>query len=71
MAVRVDAVSLLNGIRVASEILEHRPAVAIVLFGNNGDVPLVNQFRYPVGEEFLEMPGDLETVREIYGHLLS
>ena len=64
VTVRVDAVSLPNGVKVVREVVEHRPAVAIVPFDDNGEVILVSQFRYPVGEQLLEVPAGIIEVSE-------
>ncbi|MCX8213174.1 MAG: NUDIX hydrolase [SAR202 cluster bacterium] len=59
VTVRVDAVSLANGVKAVREVVEHRPAVAIVPFDDDGQVILVSQFRYPVGEQLLEVPAGI------------
>ena len=59
VTVRVDDVSLPNGVRAVREVVEHRPAVAIVPFDGDGGVLLVSQFRYPVGEELIEVPAGI------------
>jgi ADP-ribose pyrophosphatase len=64
VTVRVDAVSLPNGVKVVREVVEHRPAVAIVPFDDNREVILVSQFRYPVGEQLLEVPAGIIEVSE-------
>ncbi len=64
VTVRVDAVSLPNGVKVVREVVEHRPAVAIVPFDDNREVILVSQFRYPVGEQLLEVPAGTIEVSE-------
>ena len=64
VTVRVDAVSLPNGVKVVREVVEHRPAVAIVPFDDSREVILVSQFRYPVGEQLLEVPAGIIEVSE-------
>jgi ADP-ribose pyrophosphatase len=59
VTVRVDAVSLTNGVKAVREVVEHRPAVAIVPFDDDGQIILVSQFRYPVGEQLLEVPAGI------------
>jgi ADP-ribose pyrophosphatase len=75
VTVRVDSVSLPNGVRAVREVVEHRPAVAIVPLDDNGGVLLVSQFRYPVGEELLEVPAGIieesETPEECAGRELQ
>ncbi len=64
VTVRVDDVSLPNGVKAVLEVVEHRPAVAIVPFDDNREVILVSQFRYPVGEQLLEVPAGIIEVSE-------
>ncbi len=64
VTVRVDDVSLPNGVKAVREVVEHRPAVAIVPFDDNREVILVSQFRYPVGEQLLEVPAGIIEVSE-------
>ena len=59
ITVKVDAVSLPNGVRAVREVVEHRPAVAIVPLDGEGGVLLVSQFRYPAGEVLLEVPAGI------------
>lgn len=54
--VRVDKVLLPNGRTSAREVVVHRGAVAVVPILEEGNVLLVKQFRYPVGEVLLEIP---------------
>lgn len=53
---RVDSVRLPNGKTAAREFLDHPGAVAVLPVTGNGDIILVRQFRYPVGEATLEVP---------------
>jgi len=53
---RRDAVRLPNGREATREVVEHPGAVAIVPVTNNGEIILVRQFRYPVGQVLLEIP---------------
>ncbi|MFN3929118.1 MAG: NUDIX domain-containing protein [Thermoflexus sp.] len=58
---RVDTVRLPSGGTAIREVVEHRGAVAIVPILDDGQVALVRQFRYAVGEVSLEIPaGTLE-----------
>jgi ADP-ribose pyrophosphatase len=54
--VRSDIAELHNGNRVPREVVEHPGGVAIVPVTENGDVLMVRQYRYPHGEELLEIP---------------
>lgn len=54
--VKVDKVLLPNGRMSTREVVVHRGAVAVVPILEGGNVLLVKQFRYPVGEALLEIP---------------
>ena len=54
--VHVDTVELPNGRRATREVVEHRPAVVIIPFDENGDVVFVRQYRYAVRRALLEAP---------------
>jgi ADP-ribose pyrophosphatase len=59
--VRSDMVELVTGKHVPREVVEHPGGVAIVPVTAQGDVLMVRQYRYCVGEELLEIPaGKLE-----------
>jgi ADP-ribose pyrophosphatase len=59
--VRNDIAELHSGSRVHREVVEHPGGVAIVPLTENRDVLMVRQYRYPMGEELLEIPaGKLE-----------
>ncbi|SHH64633.1 ADP-ribose pyrophosphatase [Sporobacter termitidis DSM 10068] len=59
--VRNDVAELHNGALVPREVVEHPGGVAIVPVTAAGDVLMVRQYRYPMGEELLEIPaGKLE-----------
>lgn len=58
---RNDDVMLPNGHKSAREVVEHPGGVCVVAVGDDGTVLLVRQYRYPFGEELLELPaGKLE-----------
>ena len=48
------------------EIVEHKDAVAIFPINEKGYVYLVKQFRFPIQENFLEIPAGLVEVGENY-----
>ncbi len=52
---RVDEITLDNGRRTTREVVEYRGAVAIVPIIED-KILFVRQFRYPVGEELIEIP---------------
>jgi len=59
--VRNDIAELFNGSQVPREVVEHPGGVAIVPLTDKNEVLMVRQYRYPVGEELLEIPaGKLE-----------
>lgn len=56
VGLRVDSVRLPNGRSAAREVVEHGESVVIVPLSEDGNVLLVRQYRYPVGETVLEAP---------------
>ena len=54
--VRKDKVLLPNGETSVREYIEHPGAVALVPYLDNGDILLLNQFRYPLKKVFIELP---------------
>lgn len=59
--VRLDKAELPDGRAVPREVVEHPGGVAVIPIFPNGDVAVVTQFRYPFGEELIEVPaGKLE-----------
>lgn len=61
VSVHLDNVELYNGMTARREVVEHPGGVCIVPVDENGNVTVVRQFRYPFGEEMLEVPaGKLE-----------
>jgi len=59
--VRRDVAELQNGNRAGREVVEHPGGVGIVAVTNDNKVLMVRQYRYPMGEEVLEIPaGKLE-----------
>ena len=55
LKVRIDEVELPNGGKTTREIVEHHTAVSVLALTDDGNVLLVRQFRYAVGEETLEI----------------
>lgn len=53
---RVDTVQLSNGVTATREVVEHRPAVAMVPVDAEGRLVLVRQWRTPAGGTLLEVP---------------
>lgn len=59
--VRRDKARLMDGRITNREVVEHRGGVAIFAMDDQHRVALVRQYRYPMGEETLELPaGKLE-----------
>ncbi len=59
--VKKDTVTLPNGKSAGREVVEHRGGVAVLAVDQNGCVPMVRQFRYPLGKHLWEIPaGKLE-----------
>ncbi len=52
----VDTIKLPNGKKATREYVDHPGAVAVAPLLENGDVVMVEQYRYPVGEITLEIP---------------
>lgn len=61
ISVRVDSVRLPDGRVSVREVVEHPGAIAVVPVDEEGNVVLVQQFRYAAGDLLLEIPaGTLE-----------
>lgn len=56
LSLRVDDVLLENGEKTVREVIDHQGASGIVAFDENGKLLMVRQYRYPVGQELLELP---------------
>ncbi len=65
MKVKVDTVSLPNGNTAERELIEHNGAVAIVPITNRGNIVLVRQYRYAVGQTLIEIPAGKLELNEI------
>ena len=64
-SVDVDTVRLSDGEIRPREVVVHRGGVGIVPVTGNGEVLMVRQYRYAVGEELLEIPaGKIEAGEE-------
>jgi len=61
VTVKVDQARLPNGETALREVVEHPGGVCVLALREDGMVPLVRQFRYPLSELLLELPaGKLE-----------
>jgi 8-oxo-dGTP pyrophosphatase MutT (NUDIX family) len=58
-ALRKDQVRMPGGKTVTREIIEHYGAVAIVAMDDEGRIPMVYQYRHPVGRRLWELPAGL------------
>lgn len=54
--VTVDTVELENGKTSIREVVHHNGGAGIVALNNKGEVALVRQFRYALGQELIEIP---------------
>ena len=64
--VRMDNAELFNGHIVKREVVEHPGGVAVVPVDAEGNVYMVEQYRYPIEKMMLEVPaGKLEPGEEI------
>ena len=57
--VKVDEVLLKNGVKAKREVVEHKPAVAIVPVDAENNVLLVRQYRHPAKIDLLEIPAGI------------
>jgi ADP-ribose pyrophosphatase len=61
LKVRLDDVELVNGHAAKRVVVEHPGGVGVLALTRDDKAVLVRQYRYPVGEELLEIPaGKLE-----------
>ena len=56
LSLRVDRVLLQNGREAVREVIDHQGAAGIVAFDDEGKLLMVRQYRYPIGQELLELP---------------
>ena len=63
--VRLDKVTLPNGVRSTREYCHHNGAVCVIPLTDEGEVICVRQYRYPFHEDLLEIPaGKLDSPNE-------
>jgi ADP-ribose pyrophosphatase len=58
-ALRADQVRMPGGNVARREVVEHFGAVAVLALDDDGNVPLVYQYRHPVGRRLWELPAGL------------
>ncbi len=59
VGLRIDQVRLAKGRVAVREVVNHKPAAVIVPLDDYGNVILVKQYRYAVGEALLEAPAGI------------
>ncbi len=62
--VKIDNVLLKTGAKASREVVEHRPAVAIVPMDSENNVLLVRQYRHPAKSDLLEVPAGVIEIGE-------
>lgn len=62
--VKIDNVLLKTGVKASREVVEHRPAVAIVPVDSENNVLLVRQYRHPAKSDLLEVPAGIIEIGE-------
>jgi ADP-ribose pyrophosphatase len=63
--VRLDEITLPNGVRSTREYCHHNGAVCVLPLTDEGEVICVRQYRYPFHEDLLEIPaGKLDSPEE-------
>ncbi|MFC1948814.1 NUDIX hydrolase [Chloroflexota bacterium] len=56
VSLRVDRIEMPSGRESTREVIEHRDCIAVLAIDADGKVLLVNQYRYAVEKELLEIP---------------
>ncbi|MCV7258955.1 NUDIX domain-containing protein [Mycobacterium shimoidei] len=70
-ALRVDHVRMPGGKTVTREVVEHFGAVAVVAIDDDGNIPMVYQYRHPFGRRLWELPAGLLDVSGEAPHLTA
>ena len=70
-ALRTDHARMPGGKVVTREVVEHYGAVAIVAIDDDGNVPMVYQYRHPFGRRLWELPAGLLDVNGEAPHLAA
>lgn len=70
-ALRSDRVRMPGGEVVTREIVEHFGAVAVVAIDENGNIPMVYQYRHAFGRRLWELPAGLLDVHGEAAHLTA
>jgi 8-oxo-dGDP phosphatase len=70
-ALRIDHVRMPGGKIVTREVVEHYGAVAIVAMDDDGRIPMVHQYRHPIGRRLWELPAGLLDINGEAPHLTA
>jgi 8-oxo-dGDP phosphatase len=70
-ALRLDQVRMPGGEVVTREVVEHFGAVAIVAMDDDGNVPMVYQYRHAFGRRLWELPAGLLDIAGEAAHLTA
>jgi 8-oxo-dGTP pyrophosphatase MutT (NUDIX family) len=70
-ALRIDHVRMPGGKIVTREVVEHYGAVAIVAMDDDGRIPMVYQYRHPIGRRLWELPAGLLDINGEAPHLTA
>ena len=70
-ALRRDQVRMPGGKDVTREVVEHFGAVAVVAMDENGNIPMVYQYRHAFGRRLWELPAGLLDVHGEAAHLTA
>ncbi|KAA8959399.1 NUDIX hydrolase [Mycobacterium sp.] len=70
-ALRADRVRMPGGDIVTREVVEHYGAVAVVAMDDDGNIPMVYQYRHPLRRRLWELPAGLLDVAGEQPHLTA
>ncbi len=70
-ALRRDQVQMPNGRDAVREVVEHFGAVAVVAMDDDNNIPMVYQYRHPLGRRLWELPAGLLDVHGEAPHLTA
>ncbi|MEO6794435.1 MAG: NUDIX hydrolase [Mycobacterium sp.] len=70
-ALRRDGVLMPGGTTATRDVVEHYGAVAVVAMDAAGNIPLIYQYRHPIGRRLWELPAGLLDVNGEQAHLTA
>ena len=70
-ALRRDQVRMPGGECATREVVEHFGAVAVVAMDDDGNIPMVHQYRHPLGRRLWELPAGLLDIGGEPAHLTA